>query len=204
MTQTPPPPAPAGSGYPVTVDLTSPDEIKWWLPLVSWLLVIPHVFVLLGLFIAAVVCELIALFTILFTKQVPEGISKVLVMTVRYNWRVSSYSGFLRNEYPAFEFDGSPQDPGTDPASLSVAKPAEYHRLLPLVKWLLAIPHLIVLWVLGIAVFFCMLIGFFTVLFTKKWPEGLRTFVIGYYRWQFRVQAYLFLLVDEYPPFSLE
>jgi hypothetical protein len=90
------------------------------------------------------------------------------------------------------------------PVDVDLQSPPEIKRWLPLVAWLLAIPHLIVLWLLGIVVSLCMLIGFFAVRFTKQWPEGLREFVVGVFRWQYRVQAYLFLLVDEYPPFNLD
>jgi hypothetical protein len=75
---------------------------------------------------------------------------------------------------------------------------------MPLIKWLLAIPHFIVLWFLTIALYVVIIVGFFAVLFTGRWPDGLRDFVVGFYRWSLRVQAYYTLLVDEYPPFSLE
>jgi hypothetical protein len=67
---------------------------------------------------------------------------------------------------------------------------------------ILAIPQLIVLAVLGVAAFVAWVIGFFAVLFTGRWPEGLRTFVVGYMRWFTRVEAYVGLLTDAYPPFA--
>src|SRR6476620_7307709 len=76
--------------------------------------------------------------------------------------------------------------------------------LLPLVQWLLAIPHYIVLSLPGIAAVVVVVIGFFAVLFTGKWPEGMRDFVVGYARWYTRVYAYILFLTDEYPPFSLQ
>ena len=77
-------------------------------------------------------------------------------------------------------------------------------RGLWLVKWLLLIPHFIVLSILGIGVFVVVIIAFFAVLFTGRWPEGLRKFVIGYARWSMRVNAYFFFLTDAYPRFSLD
>lgn len=201
MTQTPAPPAAA---YPVALDLNAPLEVKRWLPLVSWLLVIPHFFVYLIIAIIATVCEIIAFFTILFTKQIPEGVAAWMIRFHRYGWRVTSYMYFLRDPYPAFEFPTSQQDPGDDPAVYSLQRPAEYQRWMPLVKWLLAIPHFIVLYVLSIAAGFCVFVAFFAVLFTGRWPAGLRQFVVGCQRWSARVMAYTFLLVDEYPPFSLD
>jgi hypothetical protein len=75
---------------------------------------------------------------------------------------------------------------------------------MPLVKWFLAIPHYIVLLFLGLAAVFVVIISFFAVLFTGKWPEGFRTFVVGVQRWSLRVGAYVLFLRDEYPPFSLQ
>jgi hypothetical protein len=199
-----PPPASAAAGYPVSLAVASPPEIKRWLPFVAWLLALPHYFVFAGVAIVGLVCELIALFTILFTKRIPDGVVRFLVLTNRYGWRLTSYVLFLRNEYPPFEFDGADQNPGTDAAAYSVTRPAEYNRWLPLVKWLLAFPHYIILGVLGIAVQVCALIAAFIVLFTGRWPEGLREFVVGVYRWQYRVNSYVYLLIDDYPPFSLD
>ena len=71
-------------------------------------------------------------------------------------------------------------------------------------KWLLAFPHYVVLFFLFIAWFFVWIVAFFAVLFTAKWPEGMRTFTIGLFRWSNRVNAYVYLLVDEYPPFRLD
>ena len=65
------------------------------------------------------------------------------------------------------------------------------------------IPQIIVLAALGIALFFVGVIAFFAVLFTGRWPAGMREFVLGVGRWWLRVEAYLVLLTDEYPPFTL-
>ncbi|MFC2052635.1 DUF4389 domain-containing protein, partial [Chloroflexota bacterium] len=74
----------------------------------------------------------------------------------------------------------------------------------PLVKWLLAIPHYIILIFLYIAVVVCVVIAWFAILFTGRYPRGLFDFVVGVSRWSLRVDAYAFLLVtDLYPPFAL-
>jgi hypothetical protein len=83
--------------------------------------------------------------------------------------------------------------------------PEKLNRWLPLVKWwLLAIPHYIVLFALGIAAFVVYIIAWFAILFTKRFPRGLFDFIVGYRRWEYRVNAYTGLLRDEYPPFSLK
>jgi hypothetical protein len=82
--------------------------------------------------------------------------------------------------------------------------PTNLNRWLPLVKWLLAIPHYIALFFLSIAAFVCVVIAWFAILFTGRYPRGLFDFVEGVFRWWTRVIGYAFVLVtDEYPPFSL-
>jgi hypothetical protein len=82
--------------------------------------------------------------------------------------------------------------------------PNELNRWLPLVKWFLAIPHFIVLFFLDIAAVVVVVVAWFAILFTGRYPEGMFNFVVGVMRWSLRVTAYAFLLVtDRYPPFSL-
>jgi hypothetical protein len=78
------------------------------------------------------------------------------------------------------------------------------NRWLPLIKWLLAIPHFIVLFFLEIAAFFAVIVTWFAILFTGRYPRGIFSFVEGVFRWHNRVAAYAFVLVtDRYPPFRL-
>ena len=93
---------------------------------------------------------------------------------------------------------------GAYPVRVEAKRQEEYHRFLPLVKWLLAFPHYLVLIVLGIGVLFVHLIAFFAVLFTGRYPRGMWDFVVGVMRWAWRVGAYVLLLTDEYPPFTLD
>ena len=195
----------SNGSYPVRLDLRAPNKVANWRPLVHWLLAIPHIIIVYALQVLRRVLQLIAFFTVLFTKQVPEPIFNMIVMTRRYTWRTASYAVWLRESYPPFSFATTAQDDGLDPATLSVDYPRELNRWLPLVKWFLAIPHYVVLVFLGIAsVVVIFPISFFVVLFTGSYPEGLRSFVVGVQRWSQRVGAYVLFLRDEYPPFSLE
>ena len=140
----------------------------------------------------------------MFTKRIPDGMFRFMSMCLRVSWRSSSYQYFMREPYPEWDFTSASADPGGDPATVSIDEPGELNRWLPFVKWLLAIPHYVVLFFLFIGLFFVVLIGFFAVLFTGRWPEGLREYVVGVHRWGLRVVAYIFYMTDEYPPFSLD
>jgi hypothetical protein len=90
------------------------------------------------------------------------------------------------------------------PARFDARRQDEYHRFLPLVKWLLAFPHYVVLFFLGIGAFLAIVVSWFAVLITGTYPRGLFDFVRGVFRWSYRVTGYVYLLTDEYPPFSLD
>ena len=199
---TPVPVPPPPGGYPVTLEFDRGYDVQHWRPLVNWLLVIPQFIVLWVLSIVAGIVWFISFFTVLFTRKNP--FVAVQTMILRYNWRVLSFFYFLRNEYPPFDFATTPGAEIPDAAVVDIEDPGEMNRWLPLVKWLLAIPHYVVLVVLGIGVLIVHLVMFFVVLFTGKWPEGMREFVVGYARWSTRVNAYILFLTDEYPPFSLQ
>ena len=205
MTQPPvTPPAEGGPRpMPVQLDLDAPLEVARWRPLVHWILAIPHALILYVLGAVSGILTFIAFFAILFTKRFPRGMFDFVVMTQRYQWRVATYYLFMRESYPPFDFEARADDNGNDPARLSIEYPEELSRWLPLVKWLLAFPHYFVMILLVIGFFFAWIAAFFAVLFTGRYPEGIRNYAIGVARWQTRVQAYVRLLRDEYPPFSL-
>jgi hypothetical protein len=192
------------AAYPVQLDLEAPLEVARWRPLVHWILVLPHWIVLYVLNSVLFVLAVVSWFAILFTGNIPQGIFDFMAMIQRYQWRTSSYLLFMRESYPPFDFTPSNLDPGNDPARLSIAYPERLSRGLIFVKWLLVIPHLIALIFVGIGAFLVVIAAFFAVLFTGRWPEGMRNFVIGATRWGTRVTAYAYLMTDVYPPFSLE
>lgn len=189
--------------YPVQMDLNAPLEIARW-RVIQGILAIPHFFVILVLGIVYNVLTFVSVFTVIFTGNVPRGIFDFRVAFLRYVWRVQSYYLFMREEYPPFDWTSASEDPGGDPAWLSIAYPEKMSRILWLVKGILAIPHIIVIILMVISMYVVIPISFLVVLFTGKWPEGLRKYVIGFARWITRVQAYTGFMTDVYPPFSLE
>jgi hypothetical protein len=191
--------AAAGGGYPIRLNVPYPSELNRWLPLVKWLLAIPHLIILYFLQIAQQVVWLISLVAILITGQFPAGLFKFQVGIFRWTYNVHAYIALMRDEYPPFSFDA-----GEYPVAYDVDPPQNLNRWLVLVKWLLIIPHLIVWMLLAIAWVVVVIIAFFAILFTTKYPQGLFEFSEGVLRWQARIYGYFFLFTDEYPPFSLK
>lgn len=195
----------AESSYPVRLEFIGGHEVNRWRPLFHWLLAIPHFVVLWILGFVASVCLFVAFFTVLFTRAIPDSIFGVVVMIYRYSWRVTSYVLWMREDYPPFDFTSTANDNEMDPPTrLQIEYPAQLARFAPLYKWLLALPHFFVLWLLALGAIFIGIWAFFAVLFTGRYPAGARDYLVGVQRWTLRVQAYAGFLRDEYPPFSLD
>jgi hypothetical protein len=137
---------------------------------------------------------------ILFRQRYPRWWFDFALELTRFSARVGAYVGLLTDQYPSTVEEQS--------VHLDLDYPEVEHdlnRWLPLVKWLLALPHYLVLIVLSVGAFFAVVIAWFAILFTGRYPRGLFDFVVGVSRWWLRVDAYAFLLVtDRYPPFSFD
>jgi hypothetical protein len=190
--------------YPLNIEVAGVLEVPRWRPLVNWLLVIPHLVWLWVLTIALQVLAIIGWFAILITGRLPEGWGDFMVGVLRYQWRILAYLYAWTEEYPSFTPPTGYPDPGDFPAVLASVPASERNRLTVLFRIFMVIPQYIVLYFVGIAAGVLLLIAWFIVLFTGRWPEGMRRFCVGYYRWSIRLQAYFFLITDVYPPFSLE
>jgi hypothetical protein len=153
-----------------------------------------------GLAAAGGLLFLAPLLMILFRQKYPRWWFDWNVAWWRFANRVAAYLFLLRDEYPSTDDEQA--------VHLSVEYPdvpRDLNRWLPLVKWLLAVPHYIVLVFLYIAAFFVVIVAWFAILFTGRYPEGLFDFVVGVMRWHNRVTGYAFVLAtDRYPPFSLD
>ena len=134
---------------------------------------------------------------ILFRKKYPRWWFNWNLELARFNARVAAYIFLLRDEYPSTDEHQA--------VTLDIAYPdaaEQLNRVMPLIKWLLAIPHYIVLTLLGILVFFVTIIAWFAILIVGRYPSGLFNFTVGFMRWAQRVGAYTTLLTtDRYPPF---
>jgi hypothetical protein len=204
--------------YPLRLRGQFDPSTSRWLWIIKWLTVIPHVFVLAFLWIAAFAMTIVAGCAILITGRFPRRIFDFNVGVIRWTWRVSFYAigAFGTDRYPPFSLGADSQYP----ADLDVDYPDQLSRALVLVKWwLLAIPQYLVVAVfaggwnaarqgmptygLGL-IGILALVGAVAMLFTASYPRSIFDFVIGLNRWCFRVLAYVMLLTDEYPPFRLD
>ena len=136
---------------------------------------------------------------LVFKQKYPRWWFDWNVALTKFSARVGAYLALLRDEYPSTDEDQA--------VHIEIPYPdakTGLNRWLPLVKWLLAIPHYIVLFFLVIAAFFVVIVAWFAILFTGRYPKGMFEFVVGVMRWSLRVSAYVALLTtDEYPPFTL-
>lgn len=189
--------------YPVTAGLDAPLQVARWRVIGNIILAIPHFILLDVLTIVAEVAALVAWFAILFTGKLPDGLGTFIAGVLRYQWRVRTFADFMREPYPAFGLPGGYADPGGDPAWLNITPAEEYNRLQVLLRIILAIPLALFGFVVGIAAGAAIIVGWFAVLITGAWPEGLRSFVLRVEFWAVRVGAWFYLLADPYPPFTL-
>lgn len=184
--------------YPVRFEVLYPEGGNRFLILIRWLLAIPHFIVLMFLGLLASVVGFIAWFAILFTGRYPEGMFRFVVGVQRWSNNVTAYMLF-HDGYPPFSMD----DGAYPPMLYGVERQDTYSRLLIFVKWLLVIPHLIILYVLAILAELVFLVMVVAVLVTGRYPRGMFDFLVGVGRWSARTNAYAGLLTDKYPPFSM-
>lgn len=191
--------------YPASLQINTPERIANWRPLVQWLLLIPHHVVLSVLGVVSGIVVLISWIVILFTGKLPAGLAGFQAMYLRYSAVVWAYAYFLTDQYPPFDFDTSPADAGRSQTSVSFSPALEgRNRLTVLLRIITVIPAYIFNLIVVVIATVCIILGFFAVLFTGRWPDGLRRFVVGSHLVSLRYFAYGLLLTDEYPPFSID
>lgn len=200
-------------------------RLSRWLWLFKMFTAIPHFVVLVGLWVAFVVLTFISGVAILFTGRYPRGLFDLNVGILRWNWRVGFYgwAAIGTDRYPPFALAHADY-----PARLDVVYPEKLSRGLVLVKWLLAVPHLIIVGLVagtimlypiaalndlggdlsfagGYSVLNLLVViaGFF-LLVTGRYPVSFFDFLMGINRWMQRVLVYVALMTDDYPPFRLD
>ena len=211
------------TAHPVRYSAALDDGLSRWMWLVKWILAIPHLIVLIVLWIAFVVLTIAAWFAIVATGRYPRSIFDVNVGVLRWTWRVTHYAstgGLGTDRYPPFTLEAQ----ADDAVRLDVDYPTQLSRWLPFVKVILAIPHLVIVALLtgstirwfgadgigwGVAgggglLGLLVLIAGIVLLVTGSYPTALYDLIAGLNRWIVRVVAYVALMTDEYPPFRLD
>jgi hypothetical protein len=201
------------AGYPVTFQVERQTRERNRLTTgFRFILAIPHVLLVGGpgfgfgagsertgvLGMVAAVASIINWFIIVFTGRANEGLLSLQQYYLRWRARALAYEALLRDEYPPFG-DGDYPVSADFPAVIEGR-----NRWTVGFRFFLVIPQVIVLFFVFIAWVVTAVIGWFAVLFTGRYPDGLWQFGEGVMRWILRVEAYILLLRDEYPPFSLQ
>jgi hypothetical protein len=204
------------SSYPVSLSVDYPDRDLNRLTTFFRIFTIIPIVIILGLLAGATssyseggmsfqyatggIIVLPLVLMILFRKKYPRWWFDWNLALVKFMYRVEVYFSLLTDEYPSTDEEQS--------VHIEIQYPdveRDLKRWMPLVKWLLAIPHYILLFFLSIAALVIIIIAWFAILFTKRYPLGMFDFVVSVLRWEVRVISYSILLTtDEYPPFSLE
>ncbi|MFI5204951.1 MAG: DUF4389 domain-containing protein [Flavobacteriales bacterium] len=164
-------------------------------------IVIPHGICLMFLGLWGGILRLLTFFIILFTGKFPENFFKYQVRLQRWVLRMQARMLNLSDGYPAFGLDAT-----DDKTELEIPYTEEYSRglvlLVGLLGQLILIPHIICVWVLLIGLHFVILIAWFAVLFTGKYPDGMHRYAVNTMRWLYRIMIYLNFMNAKYPPFS--
>jgi uncharacterized protein DUF4389 len=151
-----------------------------------------------SLTLAAGILFLPLVLMLVFRQKYPRWWFDWNLNLLRFSNRVTAYLALLDDRYPSTDEEQSVHLDFPYPDS------RQLNRWLPLIKWLLAIPHYVVLFFLWIASVVAVILAWFAILFTGRYPHDLFRFVVGVLRWTNRVNAYAFVLVtDQYPPFRL-
>ena len=212
-----PNPPPSPSAYPATLSVDYPDRALNRLTSFFRIFAAIPIMIVFGLLvgptyrsqpdnsrwmaqgIATGLVILPTLLMILFRQKYPKWWYDWNMAFTRFNYRVEAYLFLLRDEYPSTDEEQAVHldTPYPDAKLLN--------RWMPLVKWFMAIPHFFILLLLFFAVIIVTVIAWFAILFTGRYPRGMFDFVVGFMRWCFRYESYVFLLTtDRYPPFSLD
>jgi hypothetical protein len=182
----------------------SPYEVARWRPLVHWLLFIPHGVIAYALRTLAGVVAVVYWLVLLFTGKLNRNLYGMMALYARYDARTTGYLLGFSETYPPFDFrTGGADNDAYPPITLNLPEPPETGSRKLALNFLLAIPHYVVLIVYAIAAAVVAIIGWFAVLFTGAWPQGMRDFLVRVTNYYYRVWLYAAMVETEYPKFGL-
>jgi len=205
-----PPPGPRPPIYPMvtTFDETVTMSRLWGIPLVGimvrWFLLIPHFIVLTFYGILVALLQLVSWIPVLINGQYPGWGYSIVGGFIRWVTRVQAYAILAASAYPPLSTGGRHDVDVRWDESQHVARWAGIPLLGVWIRAILLIPHLVIVWFLGIAVGFLSLVTWIPVLLTGRYGDWAYRIVGGYMRWQNRIMCYTLLMTGPYPPFSLD
>jgi Domain of unknown function (DUF4389) len=188
---------PPNPDYPVRLDVDYPPKLSRLLIFVKGILAIPHWICLIFLGIGVFFVWIASWWAVLFTGRYPEGMFNYMVGVLRWGLRVSAYVFLMTDQYPPFSLEDDPQYP----VRLEVDYPQQIARWRPLVNWILVWPASIAAAAIFFAAYVCVVIAWFAILFTGRYPQGLFNFVVIAFRWIERVNVFHYWMTASYPPF---
>lgn len=190
----------AAPAYRFNVEVDAPEPQSRLTVFFRLILAIPHSLIvgILGYALAAI--TLIAWFAILFTGKYPAGMLGFATNVQHWSTRANGYVFLLTGTYPPFTL--GPDD--SYPVRMTgVADDGSRNRMTTFFRGFMVIPHIIALYIVGMLISIVWVVAWFAALFTGSVPAGMHNFLAGGLRWVSRLSNYLYLLNDEYPPFSL-
>lgn len=179
------------------------DAPSRWLWLVKWcVLAVPHYPILILLYLIYPFSTVAAGVAILCTGRYPRPLFAFNVGVLRWSWRLMNYRFPMNStdRYPPFTLASRPDYPG----DLAVDDPERLKNWAVLVKWLLAIPQVLLCWSMEAPLQVLCVIAALALLFTGTIPPGAFDLLMGMVRWRYRVAVYVSLMRDEYPPFRMD
>jgi hypothetical protein len=186
----------SSKAYAARLEIDYPEKLNRLTTVFRPILVIPITIVMKLL---STSLALATLLMIVFRMKYPKWWFEFSRELARFSTRVCAYSALLTDAYPSTTKDQA--------VHLEIDYPdveKDLNRWMPLVKWLLAFPHYVILAFLWLCAIVAIVIAWFAIIITGRYPKGLFNFVVGVIRWNLRVNAYMYLLVtDKYPPFGM-
>lgn len=185
--------------YPFGLEVDPPAPQSRLTVFFRYLMAIPHIIITAALGYALAAVTVIAWFAILFTGRYPAGLLGFAVNIQHWSTRSNGYVYLLTGVYPPFELG-----PAAYPVRMTGEGVVEgRNRLTVFFRYFMLIPHIFVLFFIGLAAGVVLFVAWLVALFTGSVPEGMHNFLAGALRWTTRVTNYAYLFNDEYPPFSL-
>ncbi|MBI2724284.1 MAG: DUF4389 domain-containing protein [Chloroflexi bacterium] len=184
--------------HPVALDVAYPQRLSRVRIFFRLVLIIPQAIITYLLTIAGSAITVLAWFAILFTGRYPKGMFEFTSGVLRWTANVYAYMGLLRDEYPPFSWDAAAY-----PLTLDIPLVERQSRFRLFVRMFAVFPNAIVLYFVQLGALFTTFIAWWAILFSGRYPRGLHRFSVGVLRWQMRLTSYVWLLRDEYPPYSV-